>query len=76
MITYCPFKLLKPVGHYFVHKDFMRNFQTRVRSHHSGISLLVQWLRLHTSNAEVQRMWVQSLVGKLRSHMACGTAKN
>ena len=29
-------------------------------------SLAVQWLRLHTSNAGV---WVQSLVGELRSHM-------
>ena len=59
MIIYCPFKLLEPVGHYFVHKDFMRNFQTIVRSHHWDFpGLVVQWLRLCTSNARVHGMWV------------------
>ena len=33
-----------------------------------GTSLVVQWLRLHTT----QGVWVRSLVGELRSHMACG----
>ena len=35
----------------------------------SGISLAVQWLRLHYSMQGVQ---VQPLVGELRSHMPCG----
>jgi len=35
-------------------------------------SLVVQWLRLHISAQEV---WVQSLVGELRSHMLHGMAK-
>ena len=37
-----------------------------------GTSLAVQWLRLCASNAGAE---VQSLVGKLRSHMPCGAAK-
>ena len=37
-----------------------------------GLSLAVQWLRLHTCNAGAQ---VQSLVRELRSHMSRGTAK-
>ena len=32
---------------------------------------MVQWLKLHTSNARMQRERVQSLVGELRSHMLC-----
>ena len=35
----------------------------------SGTSLVVQWLRLHHSTWWMQ---VQSLVGKLRSHMPWG----
>ena len=35
----------------------------------SGTSLVIQWLRLHHS---MRQMWVQSLVGKLRSHMPHG----
>ena len=37
-----------------------------------GTSLVVQWLGLHASTA---RVWVQSLVGKLRSCMMQGMAK-
>ena len=37
------------------------------RVYSAGTSLVVQWLRLHTSSAG--GMWVQSLVGELRSHM-------
>ena len=37
-----------------------------------GASLAVHWLRVCTSNAGAQ---VQSLAGKLRSHMLCGMAK-
>ena len=37
-----------------------------------GLSLAVQWLRLHTWNAGAQ---VRSLVRELRSHMSRGTAK-
>ena len=37
-----------------------------------GLSLAVQWLRLHTCNAGAQ---VRSLVRELRSHMPRGTAK-
>ena len=35
----------------------------------SGTSLVIQWLRLHHS---MRQMWVQSLVGKLRSHVPWG----
>ena len=38
----------------------------------SRTSLLVQWLRFHTSIVGVQ---VQSLFGKLRSHMPCNMAE-
>ena len=34
---------------------------------------MVQWLRLHASTTE---RWVQFLIGELRSHMLCSTAKN
>ena len=34
-----------------------------------GTSLAVPWLRLRLP---IQGLWVQSLVGELRSHMACG----
>ena len=34
-----------------------------------GTSLVVQWLRIHLP---MQEMWVQSLVGELRSHMLQG----
>ena len=37
-----------------------------------GTSLVVQWLGLCTFTATV---WVQSLVGELRSHKPCGAAK-
>ena len=37
-----------------------------------GNSLVVQWLGLNTFTAAAQ---VQSLVGDLRSHMPCDTAK-
>ena len=33
---------------------------------------MVQWLRLHAASKGV---WVQSLVGELRSHMLCGAAR-
>ena len=36
-----------------------------------GTSLAVQWLRL----LPMQKAWDQSLVGKLKSHMPCNTAK-
>ena len=34
---------------------------------------MVQWLRLHASTTE---RWVQFLIGELRSHMLCSTAKS
>ena len=34
-----------------------------------GTSLVVQWLKL---SFPVQEVWVQSLLGELRSHMPCG----
>ena len=37
-----------------------------------GTSLVVQWLRLHASNAETQ---IGSLVGKLKSHISHGATK-
>ena len=39
------------------------------QKHPYGISLVVQWLRLHLS---MQGVWVQSLVRELRSHMTHG----
>ena len=46
-------------------------------NHCSWIPLVVQWLRLCTSNEEMQRVWISisSLNGELRSHMLCGMAK-
>ena len=38
-------------------------------------SWMVQWLRLHSSNVEMQGTCVQSLAAELRSHMPCGVAK-
>ena len=43
-----------------------------LKAWHSGASLVVQWLRLHTSNAGGTS---SNLAGKLRSHMLWGTAK-
>ena len=37
--------------------------------------MVVQWLRLCASNAEMQGAWVQSLIGGLRSLLLCGRAK-
>ena len=37
-----------------------------------GTFLVVQWLRLHLP---MQGAWVQSLLGKLRSHMLNGISK-
>ena len=39
---------------------------------YSGTSLVIQWLRLHSSTAG---SWIQFLVGELRSHMLCCMAK-
>ena len=39
---------------------------------YSGISLVIQWLRLHASTAG---SWIQFLVGELRSQMLCCMAK-
>ena len=43
-----------------------------IQKQKEGNSLVVQWLRLHTS---VQGAWVQPLVRELRSHMLHGMAK-
>ena len=37
--------------------------------------MVVRWLRLCDSNAEIQGTWVQSLIGGLRPHILCGRAK-
>ena len=42
------------------------------KNNEAGTSLVVQGLRLRASTAGA---WVQSLVGELRSHMLCGSAK-
>ena len=47
--------------------------QLKSKFEEPGTSLVVQWLRLHSSTARVQ---VQCLVRKLRSCMSHGMGKN
>ena len=48
-----------------VPSDLVQMFSYKKRRPYIPTSLVVQWLRIHLA---IQRMWIQSLVGELRSH--------
>ena len=63
----CLGDIVKPSINYSYLKQ---NKQTKNQNY--GTSLVVQWLRVHASNAGAA---VRSLVGEPRSHTPCGAAK-
>ena len=58
--------LLNLYAEYIMRNTGLEEAQAGIKIARTGTSLMVQWLRICLA---MQRTWVQSLVGELRSHM-------